>query len=389
MNVKKAVQEIENDLIAFRRNMHMFPELSGEEYQTQKRIEAFLDERAIVHQRMAGTGVVATIGSGSPVIALRADIDALPIQEAIESDFKSKIDGVMHACGHDIHTAINLGVATLMKHFESELNGTVKCIFEPAEETYGGAKIMVEEGVLENPKVDAVLGLHIMPYLDAGKAEFRYGKLNASSDALKITVRGKRGHGAYPDSGVDALLISAHILTAIQSIVSRNTSPLNSVVVSFGTIEGGERPNVIAEKITMTGTLRALDQETRDKTKMLIKKIATEQATSFGGQAIVEIGDDYLPLVNDDKITRICLAVAEQTIGKENMQMKEFPSLGTESFSFFSECVPGMFYHLGTRKPGAPTTSLHDERLDPDESAIASGVELNVNMVLALMEELS
>ncbi len=388
MNIKATIKTIEDELISFRRTMHQYPELSGEEYQTQKRIEQFLDQKSIRHCRMAGTGVVATVGQGKPVIAVRADIDALPIEEATESSFKSTVSGVMHACGHDIHTTINLGLATVLKQFEADLKGTVKLIFEPAEETYGGAKIMVEEGVLDQPKVDAVLGLHIMPYLEVGTAEFRYGQMNASSDSLTITIKGQGGHGAYPDSGVDAIIIAAHVLTAIQTIVSRNTSPLNSVVVSIGTISGGTRPNVIADKVTLSGTIRTLDQTVRDKTKASLEKLVKEQAAALGGSAEVTITADYKVLNNDTEITRICLAAAEQTIGSANIQMKAQPSLGTESFSFFSECVPAMFYHLGSRRPKAAITALHDAHLDVDERAIAIGLELNTNMVLALLDQL-
>lgn len=384
-HIKQAVNKLMPELIAFRRHMHRYPELSGVEYKTQQSIEAFLDEHDIAHFRMAGTGVIATVGHRKPVIGIRCDIDALPIQEMVNSSFKSEVCGVMHACGHDMHTAINLGVAAIVKQLEDNLNGTAVFIFEPAEETYGGAQVMLEEGLLEKTGISAVLGLHVMPYLPTGDVELKYDKINASTDEISIEVRGKSCHGAYPENGVDAILIAAQILNNLQSIVSRNTSPLNSIALSFGTISGGTKPNIVANQVTIKGTLRTLDQITQKDTITAIKRIVQHTASAFNGSAEVVIKSGYLPLINDERLTSICLATAQRTLGHAHTHIKKHPSMGAESFAFLSDKVPGMFYMLGCKRTGAPITGLHDDMFDPDEAAIAVGVELNIQMLLDII----
>lgn len=389
--IEKRASELFDKLISIRRNIHMHPELGMEEKETNKKIRAFLDEAEIKNETIAETGVVGIIGTGeAPVVALRADMDALPIQEETGVPFKSKINEKMHACGHDMHTTILLGAAKILKEMESDLKGTVKLLFEPAEETVGGAIQMIKEGCLVNPEVDAVLGLHVMPELNTGKVEMKYGKLNASSDTITIKALGKSGHGAYPESSVDAIVIAGNIVTALQTIVSRNTSPFNTVALSFGAIRGGEYGNIIADKVTLKGTLRTSDPQTRDYVKQRITDIATHQAKAYGGDAEVIIEEGYKPLINDDKITRILEDTLTENIGRDNIQTKEFPSLGVESFAFFSSEVPGCFYRLGCKHPDdeAPYP-IHNSKFNPDERCIETGVTLQVKTALNLMNELN
>ena len=250
MNIDGLIKEIEEEIITYRRYFHMHPELSKKEFNTQKKIMEILDSYNISYTAAATTGVVAMIGESNKgkCVALRADIDALPITEMNEVSYKSQHEGVMHACGHDAHTAILLGTAIILKKLESSLKGTIKLIFQPDEEVSAGAKRIVNEGHLENPKVDYVLGLHVMPYLRVGEIEIKHGKLNATTGGVTLRVFGKASHAAYPNTGVDAIVVSANVITALQSIVSRNVSPLNQVVLTFGTIKGGVKSNVISNE---------------------------------------------------------------------------------------------------------------------------------------------
>ena len=391
MHIEKRVSEITDQLVSFRRAMHAYPELGMEEIETNKKIRAFLSELGIPNRSIAQTGVIAQIGTGqSPVVALRADIDALPIDEQTNLPYRSQLPGKMHACGHDLHTSIQLGAAQILKEMENELQGTVKFLFEPAEETIGGAQQMVHEGCLESPPVDAILGLHVMPNLNTGIAEIKYGKMNAASDIITLSVKGKAGHGAYPEKATDAILIAASIVSALQSLVSRNVSPLNSVVLSFGAIHGGTFGNVIASEVSLKGILRTLDPDTRAYAQQRIAEIAQLQARSFGGEAIVQIEAGYKPVINHPQITQILENTLLAYLGNEKLVHKEYPSLGVESFSYFSSEVPGSFYHLGCRRPtDTETQTLHSALFNPDEKVIEIGVNTQVRAVLALLSQLN
>jgi len=388
MDIAERINEIYDELIEIRRYLHMHPELSNEEYNTQKKIMSFLAENKIENIKIANTGVLGIINgnnSRNTSVALRADIDALPIQEMNNTEYKSKTNGVMHACGHDVHTTILLGVSKILNELKDEFAGNVKLMFQPAEETTGGALPMIKDGCLDNPKVDYVLGLHVMPYLETGKIELKHDKLNAASDMIEITFKGKSGHGAYPETTVDAIVIASHAITALQTLTSRNISPLNSCVLSFGTIHGGTQSNVISNEVKITGTLRTLDKATRDFAHKRIKDIVDFESKVFGGSYDLKINNGYEPLINNNEIIDIINETAISSIGKENIVFKKFPSLGVEDFSYFSNRVKGAFYHLGCKKDNLET-SLHANNFDVDENCIKTGILMQIKTTLKLLE---
>lgn len=386
--IKQRVHEIQPWLVEVRRDFHAHPELGRKEFRTQQQICDYLKEMGIPFARIAGTGVVGVIEGESPgkVVGLRADIDALPMQEKGCVPYKSLNDGVMHACGHDAHTTILLGAARVLAGLKDSFSGTVKLFFQPDEEGSGGASIMVQEGCMMNPTVDYVFGLHVMSYLETGTIEIRYGKLNASSDSVVIRILGKSAHGAYPDKGVDAITASAHVITALQTLVSRNISPLNSAVLSFGKISGGEVSNALAEEVTLTGTLRTLDKETRQFCKERIQEISVKTAEALGARAEVRIRSGYEPLINSDEAVKLLEETGGELLGKENVIQKEFPSLGVEDFSYFLDKAKGAFFHLGCgSKAKGITASNHNSSFDIDEDCLPIGVELQVVNTLKLL----
>ncbi len=395
MYINKRINEIYDEIVAIRRDFHMNPELSQNELRTQGRIREYLNHWGIENYVCAETGVVGIIRGKNPgkTIGIRGDIDALPINEKNNVPYCSVNPGVMHACGHDAHTTIVLGVAKIIKELadsEESINGNVKLFFQPAEETIGGGDRMVKEGCMENPTVDYVLGLHVMPYLDAGKVELKYGKLNASTDSINIILKGKASHGAYPDKGIDAIAMAGNVITALQTIVSRNTSPLNSVVISLGKISGGVKDNVIADEVKISGTLRALDDETRSYTKDRINSIVNGVAMAFGGEGTTTFYDGYQALINDDEVVDVIKDSAEKLLGKENVVFKEFPSLGAEDFSYFIDAAAkgGAFFHLGCGNAAKGiTSSIHTEYFDIDEECLKVGVKLQVENILALLNK--
>lgn len=390
MNLKKRTDEIYDELVSIRRDFHMHPELGQHEIRTQAKICEYLACWGIEYEKIADTGVVGIIRGKQKgkTVAVRGDIDALPINEKNEVPYCSQNSGVMHACGHDVHTTVILGIAKIFKEMEDSIQGNIKLLFQPAEETIGGADRMVKEGCMKNPNVDYVLGLHVMPYIDAGTVELKYGKLNASTDEVIITVRGKSGHGAYPDKGIDAIMISGYVITAVQTLVSRNISPLNSIVLSLGTISGGIKENVIADEVVIKGTLRALDNDTRNFAKKRIKDIVAHTAEGFGGEGIAEFYEGYCSLINNDEVVDVIKENAEKLLGKERVKFKEFPSLGAEDFSYFADACKGGFFHLGCgNSQKGITSNIHTEKFDIDEECIKTGVLLQSENILSLLNK--
>ena len=392
MDIINRIDEIFDELVEIRRDFHKNPELSQNEFRTQGKIREYLNKWGIENHICAETGVVGIIRGKRPgkTIGIRGDIDALPILEQSKASYCSVNPGVMHACGHDAHTTVVLGAGKIIKELadsEESINGNVKLFFQPAEETIGGGDRMVKEGCMENPMVDYVLGLHVMPYLEAGMVELKYGKLNASTDSINITLKGKSSHGAYPDKGIDAIAMAGNVITALQTIVSRNTSPLNSVVISLGKISGGAKENIIADEVQITGTLRTLDDETRKYTKDRVSSIVHNVAAAFGGEGITRFYDGYQALINDDEVVDVIKENAEKLLGKENVVFKEFPSLGAEDFSYFIDAAKGAFFHLGCgdAKKGI-TSPIHTEHFDIDEKCLKIGVRLQVENILTLMK---
>lgn len=374
-----------------RRDFHQNPELGMEEYRTRDKIAAYLKEMGIeVQTGIANTAVVGLIRGGNPgkTIALRADMDALPMQDEKDVPYKSAIDGKMHACGHDAHMTILLGAAKLLSEMKDQLDGNVKLLFQPAEETVGGAKPMIEQGVLENPKVDGVLGLHMSTEEYTGQIGIRYGQMNASSDSIKIILHGESTHGAYPHSGVDTIVMAGQVITALQSIVSRNVDPRDSAVVTIGTIQGGTKQNIIANRVEMTGTVRTLDPKTRRKVIDRIEKVVTQVAAAMGGKGEVLREEGYTALMNDDCMVNLVRNTGRALLGERNVIEVKHASLGVEDFAYFAAAVPGAFFKLGCRNEEKQIVyDGHTTLFDIDEEALKIGVAMQVGNVLRFLEK--
>jgi len=386
---------LNSELINIRRDFHRNPELGGSEHRTMNKICEYLNSWGIEYENcVADTGVVAIVrgknkkktDETSPCIAVRADIDALPIKEETNVEFKSTNDGVMHACGHDAHTTIALGTAKVIKSMESQLSGDVKFFFQPAEETTGGAERMINEGCLKNPVVDYVLGLHVDPSINTGFVKLKYGKMMASSDEIIIKAIGKSTHGAHPSEGVDPLIIASNLILSFQSLISRNISPLNSAVFTIGSIHGGTKGNIIPDEVEMTGILRTLDQDTRDFMKKRIEKIVENVPKAFGGEGRLYIRESYKALINNDEAVDVVKETAEKILGKENIVISQFPGMGTEDFSYFCEHSKACFFNLGCRNEEIDAVyPIHSSMFKLDESCLKIGVELQVENVLNLL----
>ncbi len=389
--IRATVDMVFDEIVALRRDIHMHPELSEKEERTMQRISDYLTKLGIPHEtNVAGFGVVATVGdpNAAYAVGIRADIDALPVQEENDVPYASKAPGVMHACGHDVHTAILLGTARVLKGMESELSGAVKLFFQPAEETVGGAKRMIDHGCLENPRVTRVMSLHVDPNYDVGKVLICPGRMNASTTELSITVNGVSCHGAHPEKGVDAIVAAAQVVTALQSISSRSVAPTTPVIVTIGKIQGGTKENIVAGSVEMRGTIRALDFETRDFVKARVKAVAENAAAAYGATAVVNLRDGYPPLVNDREATMRMAKIAEEALGAENVVYMEEPSLGADDFAYFTAAVPGTYFNIGSTTPGHTARQmLHSELFCPDENCIKTGILMEVLGALAYLED--
>lgn len=383
------VNDIKGELINIRRDFHMNPELGECEFRTMNKICEYLDAWGIEYEKgIADTGVVALIrgSKNGKTIGIRADMDALPIKEANDVSYKSATEGVMHACGHDAHMTVALGAAKIFKSMESELNGNIKFFFQPAEETVGGARRMIADGCLKNPDVDYVIGLHVDPGVDTGKISLKYGKMMASSDEVVIIVRGKSTHGASPHEGTDPLIIASNIVLSLQSVVSRNIDPSNSAVLTIGSIHGGTKCNIIPDEVVMNGIIRTLDQNTRDFIKARVKEIVENISAGYGGEGEVVFNESYGSLINDSATVDIVRNVAESILGGDNVIIDEFPSMGTEDFSYFSNSVKSCFLNLGCRNEKKDVKyPLHSSRFDIDEDCLVTGVMLQTANALELL----
>lgn len=389
--IKEEASKIHDDVISLRRHLHMYPELSYQEHETARFVAAEL--RAIglePKENIAETGVSALIKGRNPdkkVIALRADMDALPITEQNDVPYKSKHVGVMHACGHDVHTSSLLGCARILHTLRDSWEGTVKLIFQPGEEKNpGGASLMIRDGILKDPAPSHIFGQHVMPLIPAGKLGFREGMYMASADEIYLTVRGKGGHGALPELTVDPVVISAHLITALQQVISRNASPKTPSVLTFGRIEGLGATNIIPDKVEIAGTFRAMDEGWREKAHGLITRMATSLAESMGGSCDVNIDKGYPFLMNDTELTARARAAAVTYVGEENIV--ELPLwMGAEDFSYYSQQIPACFYRLGTGNEAKGITSyVHTPTFDIDESALELGCGM---MAWMAIQELS
>ena len=371
-------------IINVRQQLHRIPEDGFQEFKTQQAIMDALDEIGIPYITER-TWVVALIEGAHPgeTVAIRADMDALPLQEPEGCPFRSEHDGMMHACGHDAHVAMALGAAKVLAGLRDQLHGNVKFLFQPAEESVGGAEPMVKAGVMENPHVDRVYGLHVMPHLPVGKVETSCGTLNASTDTVRLTIRGKAGHGAYPEQGTDAIVCAAQVISALQSIVARNVSPLQSAVLTIGMIEGGTAQNIICDEVRMRGTLRTANATLRSMMIERIKSTANGIAEAMGCSAEAQVIPGYAALVNNNIEAARIKRIAARLFGEENVVEKPAPSMGGEDFSFFSDCAPGAFFHVGCVNPDwMPAPPLHSRDFRIDESCLTIGTLMHVALVL-------
>jgi amidohydrolase len=384
-----AAREIQPWLTEVRRTLHRHPELGLEEHRTSRFVRDWLDQLGIEHaDGLGGTGVLGLIPGkeGGPVVALRADLDALPIEEENEVPYRSLFPGKMHACGHDAHTAILLGAGRILSRFAGELPGTVKLLFQPAEETVGGAELLIEAGVMEKPKVDAVFGLHVEPDLEVGKIGVRYGQRNAASDDVRISLLGRSGHGAYPAGGVDAVVMAAQVVTALQSVVSRNVDARQSAVVSIGIIRGGAAGNVMASRVELVGTVRTLDPRIRETVLQRVKGVAEGVAAGMGGRAEVEFEPGYVALINDTAMVDVVRVAGEAVLGEENVVIYRQPNMGVEDFAYYLKHAPGAFYSLGVRNEEKGIVhSVHHERFDLDEDCLPIGAAIQALNALTVL----
>ena len=395
MNPKEAkieANKISDWIIDIRRELHKHPELMYEEVKTSALVRRELDDLGIAYQSpIAKTGVLASIGNGEgPCVALRADMDALPIHEETDVPFRSEIDGKMHACGHDCHTAMLLGAAKILKSKESEINGTIKLFFQPAEEGGAGGKLMRDEGALENPKVERIFGLHVWPQMPTGQIGSKEGTFLAATTFLDLTIKGVGGHAAVPHLTRDPVLTSAQIITNLQSIISRELDPLDSGVVSISAIHGGQAANVIPSEVKILGTLRSLTMDGLKSLQIRVKEIAEKIAEAHECEAIVKYpGNDYPPTVNDGEMWDFAKKIGSSMLGKENVNDLE-AVMGGEDFAYYTEQVKGCFVVLGVQNKEIDAVySVHHPMFKADEKALHIGTALHTSFALQSLEELS
>jgi len=383
MNIHPDVLKIKNTIIQTRRDFHKHPELSFQEFRTSKIVAERLEQYGFIVQKNIGkTGVVGILEGTNPgkTIAFRADMDALPIQETGEIPYKSVNDGVMHACGHDAHTAILLGAAEVLSKYQNSIQGTIKFIFQPAEEGYGGAKFMIEDGAIEN--VEEIYGLHVWNYQKSGTVGVQDGPVMAAADIFTINIKGIGGHGATPQGTVDCVVVASYLIQAMQTIVSRNTNPLENTVVTFGQINGGYNFNIIADKVILKGTTRAYTEDNRKLIKSRMQEIIQGTEKMFGAKIQLEYKDGYPPVINNPSVTKNLKKIA-QTIVEDNV-IAPYLSMGGEDFSYFSNLIPGCFFFLGSApKDRAPmSTPQHCSHFDIDEDTMLIGSSIFIELGL-------
>jgi amidohydrolase len=386
--IRPTIQSLQTELVEIRRHLHQYPELGFREKLTAEFIDRKLTEWKIPHQTgIAQTGTVALLQGRKTsfrlkTLAIRADIDALPIQEENTVPYKSKHDGVMHACGHDGHTAIALMTAYYLSQHLSDFAGTVKIIFQPAEESPGGAKPMIAEGVLKNPDVDAIVGLHLWNNLPLGSIGVRPGALMAAVETFDLTIQGKGGHGALPHQTVDSVVVGSQIVTAIQTIVSRNVNPIDSAVVTIGEFKAGTARNIIADVATLSGTVRYFNPELQGYFAKQLETIVAGICQAHGAAYNLDYAEFYPPVINDPKITDLVRSIAIDLVETPLGIVPECQTMGGEDMSFFLQAVPGCYFFLGSANPDRSLAYPHHHPwFDFDENALAVGVEMFVRCV--------
>lgn len=376
--IKELAKTYAPEFIEVRHYLHAHPELSYQEFETSKFIQQKLAEYNIPFEIKATTGVIGLIEAKNPqsrTIALRGDMDALPIKEENNISYKSINEGIMHACGHDVHTTCLLGAAKILSQTKNDWEGTVKLIFQPGEEKNpGGASLLIKEGVMENPKAECIFGLHVNPQLEVGNLSFRGGKVMASADEIYITIKGKGGHAAAPHLTTDTILIAAQLVVSLQQIVSRNSDPFSPSVLSITSFQGGFTTNVIPTEVKLMGTFRAMDEGWRFKAHDLIRKQTNELVSAMGAEADLHIDIGYPTVYNHEGLNLYATELAEDFIGKEKVSETEM-RMGAEDFGFYSQIIPGCFFRLGTaNKEKGITSGVHTPTFNIDESAIEMGI---------------
>jgi hippurate hydrolase len=376
--IKELAKKYAPGFIEVRRYLHAHPELSYQEFETSKFIQTKLTEFKIPFEVKATTGVIGLIKGKNPdsrIVALRADMDALPINEQNDVPYKSINGGVMHACGHDVHTTCLLGAAKILNETKSDWEGTVKLIFQPGEEKNpGGASLLIKEGVLNNPKPEAIFALHVNPQLEVGKLSFRSGKVMASADEIYITIKSKGGHAAAPQLTVDTILVASHLIVALQQVISRNNNPLLPSVLSITSFQGGHTTNVIPSEVKLMGTFRAMDEQWRFKAHDIIRKLSTELVHSMGAEIDLHIDVGYPTVYNNEQLNEAAKKIAEQYMGAVNVEETEI-RMGAEDFGYYSQQIPGCFFRLGTGNTAKGITAgVHTPHFNIDEDAIEIGI---------------
>lgn len=375
------------EMIMFRNDLHMHPEIGGEEYRTVEKICQEMDKLGLEYEHVADTGVVVRIKGNRPgkTIGIRADIDALPIDDESSNPFKSVIPGRNHACGHDIHCTCLVGTAKMLAALKGDFAGNITLLFQPAEESFGGADRMIKDGALENPHVDHVIGFHNSQGYPAGHAEYRYGGMYAGSDGFKIIVHGKSAHAAFPEGSIDPIVTASQIVLACQTIVSRNVSPNDSAVVTFGVIQGGTVQNQIPDSVILRGTCRTLNPNTRELAIKRVREIAQGVCDSYGATLEFERIPSYPPLINSDEVVDVVKQVLVEALGEENVHNCPTPEMGCEDFAYFAAERPSCYYHLGDRPTDREVFGAHNTKYNPDaDHAIPYGIKLHTTIALTL-----
>lgn len=385
-NIIAEIEKIYDELIHLRRDLHSHPELSFEEFRTSDLIENYLNKNGIETYRLLPTGVIAELGSKKPKIILRADIDALPIEETTELQFSSRVPSVMHACGHDIHTTILLGTAKLLKKFENDLPLAVKLVFQPGEEKLpGGAKLLIEKGLLDDPDLFAVFGLHTYPELEVGKISLSSGAIMASADELYWELKGSGSHAGQPHLGNDTILTASHLTMALQSLKNKFINPLQPAIIAITSINGGKATNVFPEQVKIMGTLRTFDEKDRQVLLEKIEIFSRQISSLYAVECKFEPMLGYPPLVNNSSLARQVEQIARSTLGAENVISFQ-PKMWAEDFAFYSQQVPSAFWFLGVQPKGhkGAFPGLHNPRYNPSEDAIKFGILLYISLAFQI-----
>ncbi|MDT4952722.1 MAG: hypothetical protein QOJ02_860 [Acidobacteriota bacterium] len=393
--IAKAAEGLRSQLIAQRRDFHMHPELSNREERTSGIVAERLRALGLedVKTGVGKYGVTALLKGAKPgpVVAVRADMDALPIQEVNDVPYKSLVPGVKHACGHDAHTTIELGVAEILSKMRDEIHGTIKFIFQPAEEgapagEEGGAALMIKEGALENPRPQAIFGLHVMPVVEVGQIMYNSGPAMASSDHFVITIHGKKVHGAYPHDGIDAVVVAAECVTALQTIRSRRIDTTEPLVITVGIIQGGNRFNIIADEVKLEGTVRTLSEDVRKRAQALMRETLDGITKAYGATFDMDYAEGAAVTYNEPALVEETLPTIRRIIGEKNVITRK-PQMGAEDFSYFQKVVPGFYYFLGVgNRAKGITAQIHTPEFDLDEESLVIGVKVMSNVLLDYLD---